>query len=43
MLEIMSVRKNFDCPRVWRNRRILLQDAQTGRPARPQPMKAPEA
>jgi hypothetical protein len=43
MLEIMSGRKNFDSPRVCRNRRILPQDAQKGRPARPQPMKAPEA
>jgi hypothetical protein len=43
MLEIVSARKNFDCLRVWRIRRILPQDAQTGRPARPQPMKVPEA
>jgi hypothetical protein len=36
----MSARKNFDAPRVWRNRRGLPQDAQTGHPARPQRVKA---
>jgi len=30
MLEIMSARKNFDYLRMWCNRRILTQDAQTG-------------
>ncbi len=39
----MLARESFDSPPVWRNRRTLSQAAQKGRPARPQPMKAPEA
>ena len=32
----MTPRKNFYNPHVWHNRRALPQDAQKGRPARPQ-------
>ena len=35
----MLTRWNFDGPHVWENRRILPQDAQKGRPARPQRVK----
>jgi hypothetical protein len=30
-------------PHVWLNRKIFLQDAQKGRPARPQPKNRPQA
>jgi len=33
----------FNDTHAWSNKRILAQDAQKVRPARPQPMKAPEA
>jgi len=35
--------KTFDDTHAWKNERILPQDAQKVRPARPQPMKTPEA
>jgi len=35
--------ENFESPYAWHNRSKLLQDAQKGCPARPQPMKAPQA
>jgi hypothetical protein len=37
------VRENLNCPHLRHNRRTFPQDAQKGRPARPQPKKAPEA
>ena len=35
----MLARENFDGPHVWHNRRTFSQDAQKGRPARPQRVK----
>jgi len=35
----MLVRLNFDGQHVWHNRRTVPQDAQKGRPARPQRVK----
>jgi len=42
MLEIMSARKNFDYLRMWCNRRILTQDAQTGQIFHPPDPGAPK-
>jgi hypothetical protein len=39
----MLARKEFDGLYVWEKGKISSQDAQKVRPARPQPMKAPEA
>jgi hypothetical protein len=36
----MLARESFDAEHVWHNRRTLPQDAQKGRPARPQRVKA---
>ena len=41
--EILVTRENVEEPHVWRNISICSQAAQKVRPARPQPMKAPEA
>jgi probable rRNA maturation factor len=38
--KIMLARENFNGEHVWYGRRTLLQDAQKGRPARPQRVKA---
>jgi hypothetical protein len=35
----ISGQRNFDGRHVWHNKRTLPQDAQTGRPARPQRVK----
>jgi hypothetical protein len=43
MLKTISVQRNFDGLHGWDKMKTPLQDAQKGRPARPQPMKALEA
>ena len=43
MLNPLSVQQNFDGLHARDTRETFPQDAQKGRPARPQPKKAPEA
>jgi len=43
MLKSHFIQRNFDGMYGWAKMRIPLQGAQKGRPAMPQPMKAPEA
>ena len=38
----LLVREDFDGVHVWGKEKLSSQAAQKGRPARPQPMKAPE-